>query len=122
MSLTLAQRHERLVVRLAELEFWKVRETAAVATIACDGAAIAVGAPWPRRDGLVRFALTGEVPAAWPLADTRLSLDLGYRFLNLGDARTGYVTDSGSPAQSTRMEYKDITAHEVRVGLRYYLN
>ena len=58
MSLTLAQRHERLVVRLAELEFWKVRETAAVA----------VGAPWPRRDGLVRFALTGEVPAAWPLA------------------------------------------------------
>ena len=91
MSLTLAQRHERLVVRLAELEFWKVRETAAVATIACDGAAIAVGAPWPRRDGLVRFALTGEVPAAWPLADTRLSLDLG------GESLIAIACGDGAP-------------------------
>ena len=49
-----------------------------------------------------------------------LSLDLGYRYLNLGDAQTGYVTDARGV--STRMDYKDITAHEVRVGLRYYLN
>jgi opacity protein-like surface antigen len=60
----------------------------------------------------------------YPISD-RLSLDLGYRYLNLGDAKTGGVTErfsDGSAGATTSVEYKDITAHEVRLGLRYYLN
>lgn len=49
-----------------------------------------------------------------------LSLDLGYRYLNLGEARTGFVTDAHGEA--TRMKYDNIQAHEVRLGLRYMLN
>ncbi len=49
----------------------------------------------------------------YPISD-RLSLDLGYRYLNLGDAQTASVTDA--QGVSSRMKYEDITAHEVRVG------
>ena len=77
MTLTLAQRIERLVVRVAELESWKIRATHSVGAITFDGAPITVGAPWPRKDGTVHFALSGEVPPGWPLEETRLSLDLG---------------------------------------------
>lgn len=77
MTLTLSQRHERLAVRVAELEFWKMRETAPLDALAFDGTPIAVGAAWPRKDGVVRFALAGRVPAHWPLGDSHLALDLG---------------------------------------------
>jgi hypothetical protein len=60
MSLTLAQRLDRLKVRVAELESWKVRETLPLSTIAFDGTPIEVGAPWPRKDGLVHFSLEGQ--------------------------------------------------------------
>ncbi len=77
--------------------------------------------PNPRGDSKWNFAWALMAGVEYPLSD-RLSLDLGYRYLNLGDARTGAVSDGSNPKESTRMEYKDITAHEVRVGLRYYLN
>lgn len=90
MSLTLAQRLERITVRVAELESWKVRETAPVGAITFDGAPITVGAAWPKKDGIVHFALTGTVPAAWPLEDTRLSLDLG------GESLIAIACDGGA--------------------------
>jgi len=70
-------------------------------------------------DGKWNFAWALMAGVEYPISD-RLSLDLGYRYLNLGDARTGSVTDGSGNV--THMDYKDITAHEVRVGLRYYLN
>jgi opacity protein-like surface antigen len=48
----------------------------------------------------------------------QLSVDVGYRYLDLGEARSGRITNGVS---STRIKYDDITAHEVRVGLRYNL-
>jgi opacity protein-like surface antigen len=75
--------------------------------------------PNPKGDGKWNFAWALMAGVEYPISDN-LSLDLGYRYLNLGDARTGYVSDDNGV--STRMDYKDITAHEVRVGLRYYLN
>ncbi len=36
-----------------------------------------VGAPWPSREGVHRFAATVAGPEHWPLAETRLLLDLG---------------------------------------------
>ena len=54
-------------------------------------------------------------------AGKALHLDLGYRFLYLGDATTGAVRQSGtSISQDPTVE--DLHAHEFRVGLRYELN
>jgi len=47
-----------------------------------------------------------------------MHFDVGYRFLYLGDAKTGVLrTAGGQVARSVKLE--DITAHELRVGLRY---
>ncbi|MCM5554971.1 outer membrane protein [Pleomorphomonas sp. NRK KF1] len=73
----------------------------------------------PKGDGKWNFAWALMAGVEYPISD-RLSVDLGYRYLNLGDAQTASVTDA--QGVSSRMKYEDITAHEVRVGLRYYLN
>jgi hypothetical protein len=49
----------------------------------------------------------------------RLHLDMGYRFLYLGDASTGHAIGVAPPTPGPRLE--DITAHEFRIGLRYDL-
>lgn len=73
----------------------------------------------PNSKGKWNLAWALMAGVEYPVSD-RLSVDLGYRYLNLGDAQTGSATDgSGNVAH---INYKDITAHEVRVGLRYYLN
>jgi alpha-mannosidase len=77
MRLRIDQRLERLQARLRETAFWRARETREVDGWRCDGEPIAVGAPWPRRDGIVRFTAEASVPDDWPLEETRLSLDLG---------------------------------------------
>jgi alpha-mannosidase len=77
MPATLDQRRDRLRLRLGELEAWRLRARAPVAGWSCDGEPIAVGAPWPRLDGMRRFAASAAAPADWPLAETRLRLDAG---------------------------------------------
>jgi opacity protein-like surface antigen len=47
----------------------------------------------------------------------RLHLDVGYRFLYLGDAHTGGIIAAATPTPGPRID--DITAHEIRVGLRW---
>ncbi len=42
-----------------------------------------------------------------------LSIDAGYRYLNLGTA------DTGADALNRRVEFKNIMAHELRLGLRF---
>ena len=49
----------------------------------------------------------------------QLTLDVNYRYLNLGDARAN--TDPAAPGPDV-IEWNDIAAHELRVGLRYSLN
>jgi opacity protein-like surface antigen len=49
-----------------------------------------------------------------------LYLDVGYRFLYLGDVKTGDIT--WNPGEVVDPEIKNITAHQIRVGLRYDLN
>ncbi|WP_310618893.1 outer membrane protein [Flexibacterium corallicola] len=46
------------------------------------------------------------------------TLDAGYRYLNIGDGRTKKIT----AGETARIEYKDLQAHEFRVGLRYSFN
>ena len=47
----------------------------------------------------------------------RLHLDVGYRFLYLGDAHTGKLIGVAPPTPGPRLD--DVTAHEIRVGLRW---
>jgi opacity protein-like surface antigen len=50
-----------------------------------------------------------------------LYLDFGYRFLYLGDVKTGEISwENDAPLVDPKL--KDITAHQFRVGLRYDLN
>ena len=77
MPLKTDQRIERLQTRLRETAFWRARETREIGDWRCDGEPIALGAPWPSSDGVLRFAAEASVPDDWPLEETRLSLDLG---------------------------------------------
>jgi opacity protein-like surface antigen len=47
----------------------------------------------------------------------RLHLDVGYRFLYLGDAHTGNLTAAAVPTPGPRLD--DVMAHEIRLGLRW---
>ncbi|HHY49993.1 MAG TPA: alpha-mannosidase, partial [Alphaproteobacteria bacterium] len=77
MTLTLAQRIDRIRVRLDELLWWRERESVAVEGWTFEGEPIAVGGFWPRHDGAVALAAQGRVPEHWPLAESRLILDFG---------------------------------------------
>ncbi|HEX4296618.1 MAG TPA: alpha-mannosidase, partial [Devosia sp.] len=77
MALNVSQRLERLKVRIEELKYWRARAGVVVDGWTVDGAPIAIGGAWPSRDGVRKFAATAEVPAHWPLEETRLFLDLG---------------------------------------------
>jgi alpha-mannosidase len=77
MLLKIEQRIERLQTRLRETAFWRARATREIDGWRCDGQPIAVGEPWPNREGLARFVAEARVPDDWPLDETRLSLDLG---------------------------------------------
>jgi len=46
------------------------------------------------------------------------SLDAGYRYKNLGEAKTVRLTDAGN----ARVKWEDLTAHEFRLGVRYNFN
>lgn len=43
-------------------------------------------------------------------------VDVGYRYLSLGDASSGFFPTGGS------VTYKDLTAQEIRVGLRFLID
>jgi alpha-mannosidase len=78
MTLTVKQRRRRIERRLPELRFWIDRAFVDLDGWRCNGEPIALGQPWPVRDGLVTFERSDiSVPADWPLEDCRLDLDLG---------------------------------------------
>ena len=77
MPLKIEQRIARLQTRLRETAFWRARATRDIEGWRCNGEPIAIGAPWPSREGIMRFTAEANVPDDWPLDETRLSLDLG---------------------------------------------
>ena len=49
-----------------------------------------------------------------------VTLDVGYRFLHLGDAESGdLVAFDGTNNVDNPMEFEDIISHDIRVGFRY---
>ena len=77
MSLSLAQRRARLKRRSGELEWWRIIDRSPVEGWTFEGAPIALGAAWPSAEGVQRLFARAELPADWPLEETRLKLDLG---------------------------------------------
>ncbi|MFO1143553.1 MAG: alpha-mannosidase [Amaricoccus sp.] len=78
MTLNDRQRTDRLRKRLTELELWTVAAELPLEGWTFDGQPHAHGAAWPTREGVVKLALAGvEVPADWPLDETRLDVNLG---------------------------------------------
>lgn len=88
-----AQALARARRRRDEIAAWRVRAQTAIGGWSFDGQPLAVGDPWPARDGVRLFrAERFEVPAAWPLAETRLALDVG------GESLLAIVYDDGRRA------------------------
>jgi opacity protein-like surface antigen len=52
----------------------------------------------------------------------RFKVDVGYRYLDMGSAKTGAVTClNDGCAVPTSYKIKDITSHDVKIGVRYLL-
>jgi len=77
MPLSQEQRLGRLKTRIGELTLWRAREQSDIEGWSFEGEPIAVGAAWPRREAVVHFAAAAQIPAHWPIAEARLSLNLG---------------------------------------------
>src|SRR6478736_2010420 len=75
--LTISQRLDRLKVRTAELAHWRNRDTIEIDGWTFNGKPIAHREDWPRKEGVVHFAVKAQAPEEWPLEDIRLQLDLG---------------------------------------------
>jgi opacity protein-like surface antigen len=58
-----------------------------------------------------KFAWAAMAGVAFPIS-TNMLVDVGYRYLNFGDVATG--SDAFGP-----MQFKNVAAHEVRVGVRW---
>jgi opacity protein-like surface antigen len=57
------------------------------------------------------FAFAGMAGVAFPISHN-LMIDVGYRYLNIGDVKTGNDAFGA-------MTFKNVAAHEARVGLRW---
>lgn len=60
-------------------------------------------------------------------ATERMTIDLGYSFVNLGDGQTGELKNDDPsepfpPAGNDGIRFKDITSHDLKLGVRYSLN
>ena len=56
-------------------------------------------------------------------ATDRMTIDLGYSFVNLGDGQTGdIVTYDGQNLIDNPMHFRDITSHDFKLGVRYAHN
>jgi len=93
-----------------------------------------VGAAWHQVDEVYftenpnltnRIEENEEVSFAWAVmagvgyqVSNRAILDVGYRYIDMGEVKSGRVDNAGfvNPAA----EYKDLNAHEIKVGLRYH--
>lgn len=86
--------------------------------------ATAFGAGYIPTLGTAGSATKGNV--AWALmagvgyeVNKNLTLEVGYRYLNLGDARSGVIRNAFTGQVSGPFKVKDIESHDFRVGMRW---
>ncbi|CFX44247.1 putative heat resistant agglutinin 1 protein [Candidatus Filomicrobium marinum] len=63
------------------------------------------------------FAWAVMAGVGYQISD-RMILDFGYRFIDLGQAKSGYLDNAGYV--NPRVYIDDLYAHEIKVGLRYH--
>jgi opacity protein-like surface antigen len=51
-----------------------------------------------------------------------LTVELGYSYLNLGDGYTGVLSDYTGGTTNNTFKFKDITSHDVKLGVRWNLD
>ena len=56
-----------------------------------------------------------------PLRPHHFTVELGYSYVSLGNATTGVVSDFTGVANNHRMGFKDITSHDLKLGVRWDL-
>lgn len=55
-------------------------------------------------------------------ATDRMTIDLGYSYVNLGDAKTGtFYNYSPTEPTATGITFKDLASHDLKLGVRYSL-
>ncbi|MGO4450626.1 outer membrane protein [Phyllobacterium sp. TAF24] len=52
-------------------------------------------------------------------ATDRMTIDLGYSYVDLGDAKTGTAYNLDGSTHNESFKFKDITSHDFKVGVRY---
>ncbi len=52
-------------------------------------------------------------------ATDRMTIDLGYSYVDLGDAKTGTFYNLNGSTRNQAVTFKDITSHDFKVGVRY---
>jgi len=65
----------------------------------------------------ISFAWSLMAGAAYQVSD-RAVLDVGYRYMDLGKAESGRADNAGFVNPAVKLD--DITAHEIKIGLRYH--
>jgi opacity protein-like surface antigen len=50
------------------------------------------------------------------------TIELGYSYMNLGDATTGPVSTYQGATRGVSMQFKDITSHDLKLGVRWNLD
>ncbi|MEQ1719159.1 MAG: outer membrane beta-barrel protein [Hyphomicrobium sp.] len=68
-------------------------------------------------DNDLSFAWSLMAGVGYQVSD-RAILDFGYRYIDMGEAGSGRVDNAG--AVNPRVQFDDLTAHEIKVGLRYH--
>lgn len=48
-----------------------------------------------------------------------LTLEVGYRYLNLGDAQSGHIQNAFLPESYTPLKAKNLESHDIKIGMRW---
>ena len=80
---------------------------------------IASGGGWAGDETTTNFAWALHAGLSYKVTPN-FAVEFGYRYLNLGDGKTGdTINFNGSNLVNNPFEFKDITSHDFRLGLRW---
>jgi opacity protein-like surface antigen len=78
------------------------------------------GVAYAGSDPSWNFAWALHAGVAYQATD-RLAIDFGYSYVDLGNAKTGTIRSYDGNFVVAPMRFKDITSHDLKLGLRYAL-
>ncbi|MGH6761329.1 MAG: outer membrane protein [Phyllobacterium sp.] len=82
---------------------------------------MAGGGGWAGSDSEWNFAWALHAGLGIQATD-RLTIDLGYSYVDLGDAKTGTAYNYDGSTSNEAFKFNDLTSHDVKLGMRYAFN